>query len=155
MLYAMCLSLALLATTVFIHYWILRNTSTILCRCTPETQWAVLVAVAGIFLAHLVEVSLYAGAYALLEQALVVGELSGPLGDAPMDYFYYSIVMYTSLGLGDVFPVDHLRVMSGIESLNGLVLIGWSTSFTFLVMRRHWPMAEQAKQTSSSSVCQN
>ena len=57
-----------------------------------------------------------------------------------MDYFYYSAVMYTSLGLGDVFPTGHLRFMSGIEALNGLMMIGWSTSFTFLAMRNYWPL---------------
>lgn len=147
MFYAMCLSLALVVATVLIHFWMLRNTSAILCRCTPDTHAPVLIAVTGVFIAHLLEISLYAGAYALLEHTLAVGELLGTLGDAPMDFFYYSIVMYTSLGLGDVFPVDHLRVISGVEALNGLVLIGWSTSFTFLVMRRYWPMNEPSARS--------
>lgn len=140
MLYAMGLSLTLVFATILIHFWILRRTSTLLCRCAPGRPTPVLIAVAGIFVAHLIEVALYAGAYWTLEQALEVGRLYGPLGDPMMNYFYYSIVMYTSLGLGDVFPVDHLRIMSGIEALNGLVLIGWSTSFTFLAMRQYWPM---------------
>ncbi len=42
------------------------------------------------------------------------------------------------LGIGDVSPSEHLRIISGLEGLNGLVLIGWSTSFTFLTMRRFW-----------------
>lgn len=140
MVYAMSLSLVLVLATIFIHFWMLRNTSRLLCRCAPGTYAPTLMAVSGVFVAHLIEVALYAAAYALLEHTLEVGELLGAPGDTPMDYFYYSIVMYTSLGLGEVFPVDHLRVMSGIEALNGLVLIGWSTSFTFLIMRRYWPM---------------
>jgi hypothetical protein len=31
-----------------------------------------------------------------------------------------------------------MRIVAGIESLNGLVLIGWSASFTYLTMERFW-----------------
>ncbi|MGE0624775.1 MAG: ion channel [Pseudomonadales bacterium] len=140
MLYATILSFVLLLSTIIIHFWALRGISDYLCRCSPQSRVPVLVAMMAIFLAHLTEVSLYAVAYSVLEHSLLVGELSGTPGDTPMDYFYYSIVMYTSLGLGDVVPVGHLKIISGIEALNGLVLIGWSTSFTFLAMRRFWPL---------------
>ena len=29
---------------------------------------------------------------------------------------------------------------AGVEALNGLLLIGWSASFTYLAMERYWPM---------------
>jgi hypothetical protein len=31
-----------------------------------------------------------------------------------------------------------LRIIAGVESLNGLVLIGWSASFTYLSMEQFW-----------------
>jgi hypothetical protein len=31
-----------------------------------------------------------------------------------------------------------MRLIAGIESLNGLVLIGWSASFTYLTMEEFW-----------------
>lgn len=52
----------------------------------------------------------------------------------PLDYFYFSIVSYTSLGHGDVFPSGHLRFITGVEALNGLLLIAWSGSFIYIVM---------------------
>ena len=140
MLYAMSLGFALLLLTTFIHFWVLQRTSAVLLRCRPPSEAPVLIALVGIFLAHILEISLYAGAYALLEQTLGVGSITGAAAGGFMDYFYYSIVMYTSLGLGDAYPVGHMRIISGIEALNGLVLIGWSASFTFLAMRRFWPL---------------
>ena len=88
----------------------------------------------------MVEVALYAAAYFTLEHVVPVGALDGDHGHRFVDYLYYSTVMYTSLGLGDVVPIGHLGITSAIESLNGLLLIGWSTSFTFLAMRRYWPL---------------
>ena len=55
-----------------------------------------------------------------------------------MTYFYFSAETYTSLGFGDLYPVGLLRLIAGIECLNGLVLIGWSTAFIYLAMRRFW-----------------
>lgn len=140
MLVAMTLSFALVLATIFIHFEGLRWTSILLPRCASIGRASVLVVVVGVFAAHMLEIMLYAGAYFALEHVVSVGALKGQHEGAFMDYLYYSTVMYTSLGLGDVFPTGHLRVISGIESLNGLVLIGWSTSFTFLAMRRYWPL---------------
>ena len=140
MLIAMSLSFLLVLATLLIHFEALRWTSLFLPRCAPVGRARVLVVVVGAFGAHMVEVMLYAGVFFALEAVIGVGSLNGRHGGSFMDYLYYSTVMYSSLGLGDVFPSEHLRVISGIESLNGLVLIGWSTSFTFLAMRRYWPL---------------
>ncbi|MGE5242209.1 MAG: ion channel [Bacteroidota bacterium] len=45
---------------------------------------------------------------------------------------------YTSLGLGDVYPLGDLRLIAGIESLIGLLMIAWSASFTYLMMEKFW-----------------
>jgi ion channel len=137
---AVGLSVGLVLATIYIHFEALRWTSVWVPRCHAAGRARVLLVVVGAFAAHMLEVLLYAGAYFALEHGVMVGGLEGLPADSWMDYFYYSIVMYTSLGLGDVFPVGHLRIISGIEALNGLVLIGWSTSFTFLAMRRFWPL---------------
>jgi Ion channel len=140
MFLSMSLSLILVLATISIHFEVLRWTSAILPRCGTAGRGRVLVVVFGAFTAHLLEVVLYGGAFYTLEHVVTVGDLAGRHGDSFMDYLYYSMVMYTSLGLGDVFPTGHLRVLSGIEALNGLMMIGWSTSFTFLAMRSYWPL---------------
>ena len=43
-----------------------------------------------------------------------------------------------SLGYGDVVPSGDLRLLAGMEALNGLLLIGWSASYTFIAMERFW-----------------
>jgi hypothetical protein len=40
------------------------------------------------------------------------------------------VVAYSSLGYGDHGPVGHAHLLTGVETLNGLLLIGWSASFT-------------------------
>jgi hypothetical protein len=31
-----------------------------------------------------------------------------------------------------------VRLLTGIEALTGLIMIGWSASFTYLFMNKHW-----------------
>ena len=73
---------------------------------------------------------------------------SGESVDTVLDYFYFSVVSYTSLGLGDIFPTDHLRLLTGVEALTGLLLIAWSGAYLFAMMNRLWdwpPCAEPDK----------
>ena len=98
----------------------------------------ILVMVLGIFLAHLGEVALYAVAYWLGDQVFGIGSFGGVPTNAPLDYFYFSVVSFTSLGIGEVFPHGHLRFLTGVEALNGLLLIAWSGSFLFVTMNRLW-----------------
>ena len=51
---------------------------------------------------------------------------------------YFSAATYTSLGFGDIVPIGHMRMIAGAEALNGLLLIGWSVTFSFLTMEEFW-----------------
>ena len=49
------------------------------------------------------------------------------------------------MGFGDLTPTGPLRMLAGVEALNGLLLIGCSASYTYLAMERFWPVnPEQA-----------
>jgi hypothetical protein len=66
------------------------------------------------------------------------GAMGGNLEGTALDYFYLSMTSYTTLGVGDLYPTGAMRIVSGVESLNGFVLVGWSASFTYLEMQRFW-----------------
>ena len=83
--------------------------------------------------AHLSATVLYALAYSL-GRILNIGDLSGDVPMTAMDIFYFSLVTYTSLGLGDIVPTGHLRLIAGIEALNGFLLISCSAAMLFLFM---------------------
>jgi hypothetical protein len=61
----------------------------------------------------------------------------------------FSAVTYTSLGLGDYYPTRNLWLIAGVEALNGLVLIGWSASFTYLAMETYWPLHRRRRHRDS------
>lgn len=88
-----------------------------------------LVAIWGLLLsAHVLEVWLYAGAYWAAEH-FAWGQLVGI--DGTVDYLYFSAVVYTTLGFGDIVPVDSVRLLAGSQALVGLCLIAWSATATY------------------------
>lgn len=93
-----------------------------------------------IFTLHLLEVMIYAAVIAIVE-SLGFGTLAGavPTGaDWFIDHIYFSLAAYTTLGLGDIVPHGAIRLITGVEALNGLLLVAWSATFTYLMMERLW-----------------
>lgn len=145
---ALAFFLVLLTTTF--HYGVLQWISGSMSRSTARTTRRVLCIVFVVILAHLVEITLYAISYLLSAEVLGIGSFGGPFLRESIDYLYFSIVTYTSLGLGDVFPRGHLRFIAGMEALNGLLLIAWSASFIYLAMGRFWPWEHCAELDRTS-----
>jgi hypothetical protein len=87
---------------------------------------AVMIATVSVFMAaHLAEVLVWSLAYAIISVA--------PPGT---DLIYFAFVNYTTLGYGDVTPVERWRLLGPMTAMNGVLLFGWSTAVIFEVLRR-------------------
>jgi ion channel len=150
MILAIVLAFGLVATTFTFHYRVLLWLSTNTPKLNLPTQSQVLVIVVVLFLTHIVEIGFYAITYSWSVSSFELGLFQGALVSDAMSYLYYSGVIYTTLGLGDIQPEGHIRFITAMEALNGFLLITWSASFTFLAMGRLWPWdnrcARQDKQ---------
>ena len=135
---SLTISLLLVTVTVLLHYELLQFAAGLPARLSVPTRSRVLVVIAVVLAAHILEAGIYAIAYYVMQTHLQVGTLAGHLEGGILDYFYFSIATYTTLGIGDLHPGGAMRLLAGIESLNGLVLIGWSASFTYLTMEEFW-----------------
>ena len=135
---AVLLSLLLVAATVIVHYEFLRFVSVVTARLSVPGRTQILAIITMVFLAHLVEIGLYTTTYFACQNWWGLGSIYGKTEGGMGDYFYFSITTFTTLGFGDLQPQGPVRLIAGVESLNGLVLIGWSASFTYLAMQRFW-----------------
>jgi hypothetical protein len=126
----------LVLVSVGVHYEALRFASALEVRQALPQRVRVAAGVLVAFVAHSFEALLFAIGWVFLIR-VGVAELSVPAPDF-VDVLYFSFSTYTSLGYGDIVPVGDARLLAGIESLLGLVLIAWTASFTYLEMREHW-----------------
>lgn len=138
MLYSTLLTVSAFMLTATLHLAALRWCSGGMSAIPMAPATRVLSVVVILFVVHLLEIALYAAAFAAGELWLSLGSFSGEPVTAPLDYLYFSATTYTSLGIGDVYPIGHLRFLTGVEALNGLLLIAWSASFLFAMMNRLW-----------------
>jgi hypothetical protein len=135
---AITISLVLVTATVILHYELLQFASSLPSRLTLAARPKVLIVISVVVAAHIIEATLYALAYVQMQGRLQLGGLLGHVEGDWLDFFYFSIATFTTLGIGDLHPTGALRLVAGIQSLNGLVLIGWSASFTYLTMEKFW-----------------
>ncbi|MGE5640028.1 MAG: ion channel [Clostridia bacterium] len=139
MLITIPLTLLLVATCVFLHYETLQASNAWLPRLSfVRPRARVLVAFVAAMASHLAHVLLFAAALYFLQGAAGVGRLSGKIENVFPTFLYFSLETYTSLGFGDVYPLGAIRLIAGVETLMGLLLISWTASFTYLEMARYW-----------------
>ena len=136
------LMVALLATLicVWLHYEALRFLMYVVSQWLHSARRSILATVIFLVLLHLVEIMIFAGGYVVLYFGFGsdIGQLQGNFDDSIGDLIYFSFVVYTTVGFGDIVPVGPIRIYTGVEALVGLMLITWSASFTFLIMQEHW-----------------
>jgi hypothetical protein len=146
---AIAISLLLVGATVLIHYEGLHLVSRGLGKSNAVySQTKVLVTIFWIFLIHLIEIALYAFGFWFADVVVDIGSFTGAHDIGLFDYFYFSVEAFSTLGLGDIYPVGPMRLVASIEPINGLLLIGWSTSFTFLCMYRYWSFGNEEDDKS-------
>jgi Ion channel len=95
------------------------------CQRPPLGITAIMIATVGVLLvAHIAEVIIWASAY------WIVG--AAPPGSDLLDFAF---VNYTTLGYGDVVPLEQWRLLGPMTAMNGILLFGWSTAVIFEVLR--------------------
>jgi hypothetical protein len=92
---------------------------------SPAGVLLTMTVVIGLFVLHGLEIWLYAALY------LNLGAVEG-LREA----VYFSTQAYAAIGFGDEALLPDWRIVAGIEGINGVILLGWSTAFFVTVMRR-------------------
>ena len=78
-----------------------------------------------LMVAHAAEVAVWSLAY------MIAGAV--PAGKS---LIYFAFVNYTTLGYGDITPVENWQLLGPMTAMNGVLLFGWSTAVIFDVLRR-------------------
>src|SRR5258708_7218097 len=139
MLASLLLCLILVGVSVMTHYEALRllndrlNTAEYI-----STRAKVVAALVGALLSHLLQIAVFGFAYYVMRDKFGMGGFGGTFEDTLTSFLYFSSETYTTLGFGDIYPTGSLRMICGIESLVGLLMVSWTASFTYLEMRRYW-----------------
>lgn len=92
---------------------------------TPRATLPVLAIMLALVFVHGIETWLYAGLNLYL----------GAVADLETAV-YFSTMTYAAIGFGDSEMARQWRLVSAIEGVNGVLLLGWSTAFFVSVVAR-------------------
>jgi voltage-gated potassium channel len=101
-------------------------------RCKPRRALVTIVVTAlSLVLLHWLQIMLWAGLYLALSPVSPIVTIEAAL--------YFSAITFTTVGYGDItLQASQLRLLCGIEGLNGILLLGWSTALLYAVVHRTW-----------------
>ncbi len=138
MIYVFLLNSIVVTIVVIIHYELLYRASLYIPKMRIKHRFRIVVGVFIALTAHAIEIWIFAVAYYFMNKTDGWGVLTGNFNGSLMDCGYFSFTTFTTLGFGDIEPIGHLRYLTGIEALTGLVLITWTASFLYYEMQRYW-----------------
>lgn len=92
---------------------------------TPHVAMLVLAIVLALVTLHGIEIWLNAGLYLYLD---AVADLETAV--------YFSTITYAAIGFGDSEMARQWRLVSAIEGVNGVLLLGWAMAFFVSVVAR-------------------
>jgi len=130
---------ALIAITVVIHAvgttaWVRYLARNYALDSIATTRWRAIFVLVGTaliaFVLHALEIVIWAGTYQTLMPASELASFE--------EAVYFSFVTFTTLGYGDITLSEGWRLLSGIEALNGILLVGWTTAMIFSVVQNIW-----------------
>lgn len=123
---------------VLLHYETMSSLTNWLPKLGAMRRRRMLVLMFVLLMAHVVEIWIFGAGMFGLARLPGTGSVAGQMHYGLPDYVYFSAVVYSTLGLGDLIPLGAIRFLVGTEALTGFALITWSASFTFLEMQRFW-----------------
>jgi Ion channel len=101
----------------------------------------VMVATVSVLMAaHTCEVFVWSLAYGFVDAAPSETKL-----------LYFAFVNYTTLGYGDVVPLERWQLLGPMTAMNGVLMFGWSTAVIFEVLRKTMAVRASAADSLSST----
>jgi hypothetical protein len=141
-LVAITVAIHALGTTVLVRYLVSEFMNGAANWASRRMLAALTIAALVLVFLHALEIMVWASVYKALVPA-------GELADFEAAV-YFSFVTFTTLGYGDITLSDGYRLLSGIQALNGILLVGWSTALMFAVVQKTWQVDEAEAEASET-----
>ncbi len=116
---------------------VVRTASTVAARIVAWPSLLLIAVMMGtvsvLMVAHASEVIVWSLAYLIVDAT-----------SAGSNLIYFAFVNYTTLGYGDVIPVQRWQLLGPMTAMNGVLLFGWSTAVIFEVLRKTMTLGSPA-----------
>jgi hypothetical protein len=129
--------LAVLSAAVF-HSFALQNITTLVPRQKLDRQGTSFIVFALLTLAHLIEITAFAGYVYTMKIFLWPDSFAGFEPATFGDILYLSGINFTTLGLTKMELVGPLRLVIMMQSVAGFMLLTWSAAYLYRASGDYW-----------------
>lgn len=133
MIIAALIGIGLFLLALTLHLAMLRIAKRISPPGVPPASLRLTAGSLFVLMSHLLVAGLFALGFAWAA-SMGLGGFEKEPSMAWMDYYYFALITVTTVGLGDIYPTDHLRVITGIASLTGFLLISCTAQYIYKTM---------------------
>ena len=140
----LAISVCLAAGVILMHFGALSTLRSGLPRLGLARGWQMAVGVFALFLAHLLEIALYAVAYWVISRVTSQPSFAQGSVDSALDLLHFSATAFSTLGLSDLEAKGLCKLVAPLEGLVGFTMITWSATYTFSMVE-FW-RAEEAER---------
>lgn len=123
---------------ILVHYEFLRLLSYSALKLSIAPRQRILYVVAGALGSHVVQIILFAFTLWALSYLSQLQAIDTGTDASFAQALYVSFESYAALGSNEALSYGPLRLFTGFEGLSGLVLIGWTSAFTYWCMTKFW-----------------
>ena len=132
------ISAAAVVVSVLIHYEAMAFTIRVLPRTMLSRRTRIVALILMMIVAHVIEIWMFGFLYWFFHAWPELGAISGSFTEGALDYIYFSVITFTTVGYGDYIPHGPVTILCGTEALVGISFLAWTASVTFLEMQRDW-----------------
>lgn len=128
----LAISLGLIFLSSTFHFLGLKFTAHVSCNWNLHDYIVPPIMMFMVSLLHVIEVTVYAGAFMFLDQVTSLGGLGPDTSKFSfIDYFYLSGINYTTLGMVNYKIQGQFQILTVMEGLNGFMMLSWSATFFY------------------------
>ena len=131
-------ALAAALACILLHYEALRLLAGWTLRMSRAPRQRLVAVMVGALVSQIVQIVFFACVLWMTVALAAPAALADVATPTTWRALYLSIESYAALGSPDTFHFGALRLFCGIESLLGLLMIGWTSAFTYWAMRKFW-----------------
>lgn len=123
---------------ILVHYEVMSWAIATLPRTALPRRARIVGLILAMLVAHVIEIWIFGLAYWWLDGYPHLGQINGAFDEGALDFIYFSVVTFATLGYGDFAPTGPISILCGTEALVGLNFLAWTASIVFLEMQRDW-----------------
>jgi hypothetical protein len=150
--FTLALSIVIVVLTILVNYEVLNIVWKHIPKIEKSPRKCIVYIMLAILAGHTFAVWIYGFGYLMIAEIFYKEALIEQGFDGFIQYLFASAQIYSSFGGAELFSLGTMRFLASIEALNGIVMVAWTFSLTYVVIDKTWQLPRQQKKLEQLKI---